>query len=488
MKVYERRNLRLAIVDDNKRLATALVDLVTFPPGDDTRISGLEMHCRSAAAHRPVAFDLLSVDINFQDDDGDPMRPSKDSMTAPSGPAADPKIMTASGLYHGMLLLGRRQAVVHGNRLPLAWEIRSAAPSEFDSRPALLADARRGYALLRSLLASPRDGESLEECVRREHAEAFGSTLDDGSLLDILRDDLLRQQSSYGLVPDVLEKLLPRWRSLFLRAVRNRDLIVDIDELALQEEALRSRRIASVRAKDPMAQALNIPIVSPGGATMEGIRLVSIMADLVADGSLDLLQRTRALGTENVEQQSVLDWLVTLRTAAAHSWLFAASTTVRSFEEAARGIDDKTAPESVAKLWRRYSKSPSTRFFLYILMRTRLWIRPSRDGERSNPSNRDLAKAYRLPSHDRVFLRDIARCRLLIRREGNIEVGMGAEELALALHDALSVGKGALVEQGLWTQGLQQALYSYCTADRDSFGLGYDDGFVRRVAPGLVRA
>src|SRR5947208_682142 len=100
MNSYPLRNLVLAIVDDEveKRLESRfeLVDLVGFPSEAENRLSTLAQHCRNAATEKQQHFDLCSIDMNFQADLHDPMRPP--GKGAHMG-VADPEKMTASGLY-----------------------------------------------------------------------------------------------------------------------------------------------------------------------------------------------------------------------------------------------------------------------------------------------------------------------------------------------------------------------------------------------------
>ena len=253
MNTYHVRNLSLAVVDDDveKQLAAPfkLVDLLDFPPCPGSRLSTLEGHCRNAAAVKKLSFDLCSIDMNFQADLCDPVRP--DARIKEAG-IADPASMTASGLYHGMALLARRNGTdEQGNSLPLAWEVRSATPHQFSSRADLRADAIRGFALLRSLLASPDPGETLEECLRRERriVNPHATPLVDGSLMQMFENDLQKQDPSSGLVQEILKKLLPRWRRLFFNAVDDRKVNIHIPEMNCQLEKLCAAYIAGRRFK-----------------------------------------------------------------------------------------------------------------------------------------------------------------------------------------------------------------------------------------------
>jgi hypothetical protein len=487
MKSYPIRNLRLAVVDDDlgKSLATphALVDLCPFLPSDEPRLCTLEVHCRNAAVEKRLSFDLCSIDVNFQEDIDDPARPRS---TVSALGTADPAIMTASGLYHGMALLGRRAAYdSHGNLVPLAWEVRSATPKQFATRADLRADALRGYALLRSLLARPMPGETLESCLRREYraANSNAEPLAGGSLAELFEDDLRRQDPSSGLASDILGKLLPRWRRMFLEAVENRELHIDVPEMKRQVEELRSLGTTNTgNLKVTPPSAICVPVLDIEEKNVAyGIRLTSIMADLVASGRIDTTAKTERLAGA-AGARSMLAWCSDLVGAAAtrRRWPPVFRHTADEFERtvAVRG------ESQVGSLWEdfRGRQSLNKRVFLYILMRARLHLtKAGRDRDPPHIRSRgraSLSGIYGINWNDQTFLRPST---------GNDLIQLRPEALRLAIKQALAGGEGELVKAGIWDGWLAAELRDYALRPKAQFGLQMDEAKLRALAPGLFR-
>jgi hypothetical protein len=487
MKSYPIRNLRLAVVDDDlgKSLATphALVDLCQFLPSHELRLCTLEVHCRNAAVEKRVSFDLCSIDVNFQEDIDDPARPRS---TVSALGTADPAIMTASGLYHGMALLGRREASdSHGNLLPLAWEVRSATPKQFATRADLRADALRGYALLRSFLARPMPGEDLETCLRREYLSANSNAvpLAGGSLAELFEDDLRRQHPSSGLAPDILGKLLPRWRRMFLEAVENRELHIDVAEMKRQVGELRSlgtNNKGNLKVAPP--SDICVPVLDIEEKNVAyGIRLTSIMADLVASGRIDTTAKTERLA-DAAGARSMMAWCGDLVDVAAtrRRWPPFFRQTADQFERTVVG----SGASNVGSLWEGFvgRQSLNRRVFLYILMRARLHLtKAGRDRDPPHIGSRggaSLSDIYGINGNDQTFLRPLTRNEL-------IQLQPGA--LRLAIKQALDGGQGELVKSGIWDGWLAAELHDYALRSKAQFGLQMDEAKLRALAPGLFR-
>lgn len=508
MKEYEVRNLKLAIIDDDigKRLHVpgGLVDLVEFLPsgGSQVRLSRLEQHCRNALRAKIVRFDLCSIDMNFQEDFDDPVRPRPVATDVDHRPAsteiaepellvADPAIMTASGLYHGLALLARRDPLDDArNVMPLAWEVRSAAPSAFLGQALLRNDALRGFALLRSLLGQPRDDESLEACIWREHREAHpadDAAADDSARdrhwLEVLEADLRGQHPSSGNVHEVLIKLLPRWRSLFLAAVRRRDVLIDVPELERQVRQLAqlgsAGRPPDLVINPPSPICIPLSGYSQDDAAM-AIRLTSAMADLVAGGRIDVRGKMDTLDAGD-GALSVLEWCQELLRAAMSK-----ESLKTKFREIWREFGKAIiagGPHAVAELWARKqgTHKEDNRFLIYILMRARLWM--TEEGRRRDPNDKGAGKTLAVlygwsKVNDHTFAAPARKNRIH---------SMETKDLRSGLCDALRERKGALVRARLWDDWLAAGVREFALAPAGEGGLGLSDGTVERKAPGLKR-
>ncbi len=399
---------------------------------------------------------------------------------------ANPEIMSASGLYHGMALLARRQAIDHArNVLPLAWEVRSATPGTFGGRSDLRSDALRGYALLRSLLANPEPDETLEQCIQREYmvTHPHAEPLCNGSLLEVLEADLQQQEPSSGLPSEILQKLLPRWRRSFRKAVERREVLVHIPELEKQVQLLSAlagggRTVVKVS----QTNALSIPLHDVDETeAVEGIRLDSIMADLVATGVIDIVEKTARLD-HGTGLMSVTEWCNDLLEIARSKgpWPGMFRRMSEQFEKVAQAN-----LRSVGELWGTCHgiQGDNNRFLLYILMRVRLWMTktdpdgrdPVDRGDRVAPT---LSGIYGINANEQTYRRPARSNRILRTTPG---------DLRSALREALESGSGLLVRSGIWDGWLADELRKYLLVPREKAGLGLDDVTVRKRAPGLER-
>ena len=514
MPNYEVRNLVLAIVDDDEEKDWAapfgLVSLVEFPPTEISQISTLHVHCRNAAVEKRLWFDLASIDINFQQDGEDPMHPRSalevESATEAKKGVAHPSVMTASGLYHGMALLARRSAVdEEGNVLPLAWEVRSAAPKAFGSRADLRNDAVRGYALLRSLLASPADGESLEDCIRREYAIANPTSepLRARTLLELMESDLLGQESSSGYITDILSTLLVKWRRLFRAAVKQRDVVLHKTVMRRHLRVLE-KLSCNKRVRVSELESLCVPLQGTRDREIAGgIRLSSIMADFVVNGKINVIEPTARMGVDG-QEISILDWYKGLLEIAQGipSWAELFQSTRVRFEKTVS--QSPCHEKAVADLWLNSGGEDMNRyneqFFLYLLMRVRLWMTgeyaemrnpvdykdlypygdPDEDPRDKKYSNSYcMSKHYgldpNLTIHSNTFFRPMQGNQILSARPTVLREG---------LVRALDSKDGLLVRAGIWHEWLADELRKYCT-DKPPNGLGMKESEVYKMAKGL---
>jgi hypothetical protein len=286
-------NLRILVIDDENdpqlRLAEKHIDVVAIDlravQTHRLRIARWHAHCQSLFETKEIPFDLLSVDINFRKDIGDPMRRLASLQPGAAKLAADAREAVASGLYHGMMALARRSTHdLGGNRLPLAWEVRTYAPDLYERREDLRCDALRGYALLRSLLATPREGETLASCVARERGEETADPTED--LEKAMERDMTALPPSHGGDGEsMLRRLLPLWRGMFLDAVRAHEVCVPLAELSALIARCSERQ--GIPSKDrPDAW---IPIGGRAYRVAGGIYLHSVFADvLTLEGVLPL--------------------------------------------------------------------------------------------------------------------------------------------------------------------------------------------------------
>jgi hypothetical protein len=493
MTNYDLRNLVLAVIDDDleKTLAApyGLVDLLAFEPTHHRRVHSLEIHGRNIARHKRLRFDLCSIDMNFQEDIDDPTRPVTLGSSGMAGPSvADPTIMTASGLYHGLALLARREPHDDAhNAMPLAWEVRSATPRTFASRSDLRADAIRGYVLLRAFLAEPQPGETLEDCVRREHRQArpMASPLQGEGLLGVIEADLMAHDPSSGLVREILEKLLPRWRMLIRTAIERREVAIHI---ATFEQQVRQLAALPAREATPIAafRRICVPLRAfDESEVASAIRLSSIMADLVASGTISIHTPTPRLDF-GTGPQSVLQWCEELLSLArAHSvhWPEFFRDTRIQFQNAIR---DQRA-SGVGDLWQSFTtnQKENRRFFLYILMRSRLWMTAS-DDERDPNDRADHVDVTEDPPVTLSSLYGLTATEQTYRRPGreNRLLPMTPTRLRGALRSALQSGTGPLVSAGLW-EWMAPELFDYFVAERGAGGLGLREREIAIRAPGL---
>jgi len=334
----EWRSLRLLWLDDQKLEHQELtVPDISFARVSDTAHESSDTwfgHCTALAAGRTESFDLLTIDINFAEDRSDPAR----VLGVPVEASAN-----CSGLYHGMMAQATRRATDgNGNLLPLAWEMRTKTPSAYEATPHLLAEAIRAYGLLRANLAQPADGESLIECIAREHEEAFGTAMPmdlvaSGELVSVLRHDLSGQPPFHGRPSDVIRRLLPRWRLLFHRAVKSGT--VKIDQAALQKliEELSARESLT---RDEL-RTRGVVVVGWQERNNYGVSLASILADIASGEAIrprSSLSELSSVPLTPGAVPSLRNWLEALHTdsgaafggqlarfrplnAEVHSWL-----------------------------------------------------------------------------------------------------------------------------------------------------------------------
>jgi hypothetical protein len=274
------------------------------------RIAGWMQHCINLGNEKELEFDLLSIDVNFDTDRTDPQN------------VLGVRGVNASGLYHGMMALARRRTLDEiGNSLPLSWEVRSISPEIFASSTTIEIESIRAYGLLRSSLAEPQHGESLIDCIIREHLQKHNpspSTADikelerakEGGLIGVMRWDLVNQPQLTGAGMGATSRLLGLWRAEFLRRVKTHRVHVDAKILTLEKERLdqfsRDGLPVDISSKtfDPVLALAGWKLVGH-----YGIRLSSVMADLVVDGKLDVRAISPRLKDHRDQNCSVLDWL-----------------------------------------------------------------------------------------------------------------------------------------------------------------------------------
>ena len=312
----EHRNLRLLCIDDDPVIEDSpYIDVVELELPDGVlpidRIAGWGQHCSSLSVEKELEFDLLTDDINFARDVSDPQYRVRTRDIIPSG------------LYHGMMALARRRAQDEvGNFLPLAWEVRSVQPASFTANAEVEIEAVRAYGLLRSVLAEPKQDESLIACIVREHIEKRVVLLSQAEreeidsiahtgLASVMLWDLTTQPGLTGAGMGVVSRLLPIWRADFLRRMKEQSIHVDINTLA------REKNNIEVRAKENSVLELSgdddfdpvLPISGWKVSGQYGIRLWSVMADLLVDGRLDVTAKFSNLRDARNNACSVIDWL-----------------------------------------------------------------------------------------------------------------------------------------------------------------------------------
>lgn len=285
------RNLKLLFQDDRMQVQQApkgLIEQVNVTP------YWWERHCRDLARQKEIDFDLMSADINYTEDKSDPEKHSKGN---------------SWGLIHALMAMARRpDDDSRGNRLPLAWEVRTVSPGAYRTDPA----ATRVYGLLRSLAAQPDEDESLEECIHREYgrdhpAQKNPIPLGRGELADVFVEDLAHQPSRGTNPDDALARLLPQWRWLFWRAVDSGKVALSIDHLLQMIATLKQTDgVLPVFTEEPPA----IGVAITGGGAY-GISLVSIMTDLVDGDVLDVRSENEAIAIFDTGKKrvgSVVEW------------------------------------------------------------------------------------------------------------------------------------------------------------------------------------
>lgn len=497
---HDVRKLKLAIIDDDAgkdfRSADGVVDVIQFAP-HRLGLGSLVDHCRHAALNKTVEFDLCSIDINFQEDLDDPCRPhAKPSDPGEQKEPLDIQVMSASGIYHGLALLARRAPVDMGNnRLPLSWDVRSASPAAFGKSAELRNDSLRGYALLRSLLANPAPGESLEVCIRREYREAYPkrAALGGTNLLAIIEQDLEGQPVSGGLVPDILATLLPRWRHLFETAVANGHVRLHKNEMQNQlDQLLDAKGSGPSREIDMRAYKIsppNIPLRNDHGDIVGGLNLFSVMGDLVCRGLLEINEPTPKLAGALGGHRSVLQWLEALQEQRN----FDPGKFRKIFMEVRNAFASRTADNvaDLESLWRTYSSNPNGgdhSLILYMLMRVRLKMLGEDDsipdrytgaGQSDADRNANIASRYLIHTANlQTFLRPI--------KKNSINKSATPEFVQEHLYMALNDGCGWFVDSTHWSSWLRFELLCYCTDEKSRAGLGMSEGAVRNVAKGLL--
>lgn len=278
-----------------------------------------ESHCRAIFEQKFLEFDLLSSDINFDQDTSDPCT---------DGYA---RSANCAGLVHALAGLARRKGVDDfGNQLPLSWEVRSVSPYMYSGEN----DAIRLYGLLRSLASSPLKGEGIEDCVWREYEEVNGKSPElsreaGGEDLALIFSADLKAQRSHTSNPQIaVDRLLPRWRIMLLDAISRGICIVHHDS-AIKE----FRRLSDIYESGDSAigydadNRLYLPIADGSGRCRYGIDLFSIFADRLdydpETGSYRLSLMPNVTAGDHLkgkadwcESKRVLDWYASVTEVA----------------------------------------------------------------------------------------------------------------------------------------------------------------------------
>jgi hypothetical protein len=373
------RNLSLFIVDDRPvstpKFLRSIIDVNVTP-------YGWIAHCLDAADNKQLSFDLLSSDINYSEDGDDPGW----------SPSLKGKF-SCWGLVHALAVLARRKLVdEEGNVLPLEWEIRSVTPEQVQGD----LWATRLYGLLRSLAAQPKRGESLCDCIRREHAEKWSKPLETAateqelcSYPELFTDDLVQQKKQDSLQEEMVERLLPNWRTKLFKAVKDKQLRLHLRTLEKLTKRLKQR--LEIDVKDPRDRDLCIPLSSSAtGDFAYGISLFSVLADLFSrdrvnesgEMRLDTVKKFDALQAAESGRSGALsihEWLDLLRAVAGgvetptglQNVMYSVS---RSLEECLAKGDDQSKAEALEGLLRGLDGDYTRRGILYILMVARRQI------------------------------------------------------------------------------------------------------------------
>jgi hypothetical protein len=305
------RNLSIFIVDD-RPVATFLQDIF------DVNITpyGWYTHCLEAASgDKQLAFDLMSADVNYSEDRSDPEW----------SPSLKGKF-SCWGLVHALAALARRKTADNENNLmPFDWEIRSAAPQLVRCDPW----AARLYGLLRSLAAQPKPDEDLPTCIMREHLEKWHKQLITNSmdqevcdLRGLFLDDITTQDEQDSNLAGMLQRLLPKWRSKLLDAVKDGQVRLHLKTIDNCVKQLRAKPI--IRLTEAEDMELCIPFSSSTGTFAYGIRLFSVLGDLIdreqlEEGDVPILDTRKLFDTLRINDAdysgpiSILQWYDQLR-------------------------------------------------------------------------------------------------------------------------------------------------------------------------------
>lgn len=446
-----RRKLRLLVVDDSmlSESAPALIELVEM--GGQERVAAWADHCNSLAFEKALDYDLLSIDILFDRDGTDP-----GVAFLPEAALQRVRGYNCAGLYHGMMALARRNpSDRHGNRLPVAWEIRSVNARELD-HPELKTEAVRAYGLLRSFLARPREEEALAQCLLREgHEEEPPRSFSPGrSIQETFLEDLRSLPAVKGSGIGITARLLGQWRSRTRVAVEVGDL--SLDTTALRGQTLQLARATDEQARD-LVQELYLPVAGWRREAEYGIALESVFADLLPAFSEDW---AKLIGkSEDTWVTRAVSWLEELGIAAGPA------QSEDDLMRIARFAHDVTGakPGQMAEWWR--AARPLDRCFVYCVLQVRSRVLPHRYPEQTDDT---LAVELGLDYTQKTFLAPFKKSRF-----GDCET---ASEFKNELRRSL-LGNGALLR----VRWLRVVLRRFCQEV-----LLVPEAKLREVAPGLL--
>jgi hypothetical protein len=453
----DHRNLRMLVVDDNSISENPPLGIDMIKVGSPNipvplpRIAGWMQHCDNIANTKELEFDLLSDDVNFDTDRTDPQN------------VLGMRGVNASGLYHGMMALARRRTLDEiGNSLPLAWEIRSISPEIFASNSTIEIESIRAYGLLRSSLAEPEKDESLIDCIIREHLVKHNPSPSEedlkeiekakqSGLIGVMRWDLMNQPQLTGAGMGAASRLLSLWRAEFLRHVKAHKINVDVDILTLEKE-----RLAKFSEVDPLmdveAQDV-IPVIPFAGWKVVGhygIRLWSIMADLILDNRIDVRAVSPRLKNYRNQACSVLDWLMEVMelngipggTKDFHSYFVRLAKRVHDWAES--GASDPPSFWSASgNVWGYWNQAM---IYCIMLTRSQLLSRPVFDA-----CDKRIATALNLTSHEHTFRRAFVNTKF-----GGCD---NPRQFRQALSDAFDGSSPYLFAQLPW---LKESLQKFC--------------------------
>lgn len=444
--------LHFLAIDDKQQLGAVPSHIKTVKiraPGIPRgQIDSWDQHCSNLALVKEIEVDLLSIDINFERDDTDPQN---------EGIGGGPN---CSGLYHAMMILARRQHTDEiGNRIPLVWEIRSAAAPDIVNNPHLQAEVTRAYGLLRALLAKPNKGESLEECLVREynerHRHKMSTSVEKGGLIHIFQWELKKMPFTPGANLKAVNRLLPMWRTEFLRFIERGEITLDTAALASQIQEIQEKTNPGLE-KEPFISAKELlPRIPLAGWTLKeesGLSLFSVMADFVDGERLDVqvVRPASRLASMKGNKISILGWLKELERVSR-----TLERTVNDFRKLAKLIKDWADSEEWMNCPEGESRPPDfwtnnrnfERCFIYGVLLILTKMRPDVYGD-STQTN--FATTLCLKWHERLFLRPFK------------EAKFGRCTTPRAFGDALSnalYGRGTLFSTVPW---LKDILYELC--------------------------